>query len=110
MEFINKIEILGTVGNIRITEVGDRRVARVSVATDYAYQDRAGNQCIDVTWHNVTIWTGQYDKEDIADIKPGSRLHVFGRIRQYKYTDASGMERSGHEIIASKWNLKTSEQ
>lgn len=110
MEFINKIEILGTVGNIRITEVGDRRVARVSIATDHAYQDRAGNQCIDVTWHSVTIWTGQYDKEDIADIKPGSTLHVFGRLRQYKYTDGSGVDRSGFEIIATKWNLKTSEQ
>ena len=106
MEFINKIEILGTVGNVRINEVGKRRVARVSVATDYAYQDSAGNQCIDVTWHSVTIWTGQYDQQDIADIKQGSHLHVIGRLRQYRYTDASGMERSGYEVIAQKWNIK----
>ena len=106
MEYINKIEILGTVGNIRITEVGDRRVAHVSVATDYAYQDRSGNQCIDVTWHNVSIWTRPDDKNDIASVKTGTHLYVLGRIRQYKYVDAIGVDHFGNEIIASKWDIR----
>ena len=38
MEQLNKIEIQGIVGNVRIQDVADSKVANFSVATNYAYK------------------------------------------------------------------------
>lgn len=106
MEFLNRIEILGTVGNVRVHEVGDSRVARVSVATDYSFKDRSGAIVIDTTWHSVTIWARKDDKEDISNIRTGCHLYVLGRIRQSRYTDVLGKEHTVSEIIAQSWQIK----
>lgn len=105
MEQLNMIEILGTVGNVRIHEVGNSRVARVSVATDYAYKDRSGANCIEVTWHSVSIWERPDAKDSIDKLTKGCHIHVFGRLRSNRYTDDAGIDHSFMEIYANKWEI-----
>ena len=106
MEFLNKIEIRGIVGNVAIHKVGDSALARVSVATDYAYKDRSGAQLIDTTWFNVIIWERSDAKSSINEIKKGSKIYVEGRVRLTRFTDNNGVDRSVWEIVARKWNLE----
>ena len=82
MEQLNKIEILGTVGNCRIQDHGAIRIARVSVVTEYAYKNKDGNLIIETTWHNC-ILQGTADGPDcFDDIRRGTRIHVKGRLRR----------------------------
>ena len=49
MEHLNKIEIKGTIGNVRIQDVADNKVANFSVATDYVYKSKNGEIIIETT-------------------------------------------------------------
>ena len=100
MEQLNRIELRGRVGSVRVQEVSGRKVAHVTVATDFAYKDRSGNAVIETTWHNVTAWEGR-DICPLGEIVRGQSLAVTGRIRNQKYTGADGTERYGTEVIAS---------
>ena len=73
LECINRVELRGIVGTSRVTEVGDRNIINFSLATNYAYRDREGTP-----------------------------LHIEGRIRNIRYTDANGCERTTLEVVASK--------
>lgn len=97
MEFINKIELQGTVGNVNINKVGDTSVARFSVCTEYCYKSTDGAIVIDCTWHNCTAW--ESGKNKIADIAKGKTVHLTGRIRNFRFVNADGSERTGSEII-----------
>ena len=59
MEQINKIELRGNVGNVKLQTVGNNENIRFSVATNYAYKDKEGRPVIETTWHNVTAWNGK---------------------------------------------------
>jgi len=100
MEFLNKVELRGHVGNIRVQEYGDSKVARIAVATDYTYRDRTGGVVLDAGLHNVIAWEGR-NIQCLDRIQKGTQVYVEGRIRHQKYTDVQGVEHRITEIIAS---------
>ena len=105
MDYLNRVELTGQVGNVRITEVGAIRIARVAVATEYRYKNELGKHTIETTWHNVVI-NGRADGPDnFEDIVMGARISVNGRIRMQGYIDVSGIERSTPEIVAYSWTI-----
>ena len=53
MEFLNRIEIQGVTGAVAITPIGDTRMARFSVVTETAYNERDGGIIVDCTWFSV---------------------------------------------------------
>ena len=53
MESINRIEILGNVGNIRIQEAGETRAIHLSVVTNRVARNKAGENYVEATWHHV---------------------------------------------------------
>ena len=64
LECINRVELQGTVGTSRVTEVGDRNIINFSLATNYAYRDREGYLVIETkTWHTCSAWAGREDDE-----------------------------------------------
>ena len=101
MEQLNKIELKGNVGNIRITDVGENKVARFSLATNFVYKGREGDAVIETTWHNVVAWSGR-NMPDFSKIGKGTPLYVCGRMWSSKYTGADGQERTAYEVIANK--------
>ena len=56
MDYINRVELAGTVGACRLTQAGGQTVARMSVATTIVYRDSAGEQVLETTWHSVVAW------------------------------------------------------
>ena len=46
MDYINRVELAGTVGACRLTQAGGQTVARMSVATTIVYRDSAGEQVL----------------------------------------------------------------
>ncbi len=100
MEQLNKVELKGVVGSIRTQVFDDSRMARIGLATNYAYKDRDGAAVIDTSWHNVIAWEGR-NIQDLDKIAKGAKLHIIGRIRYQKYTGIDGVDRIGTDIVAS---------
>lgn len=100
IEQINRVELRGKVGNVRLNTTEEAQVANFSIATNYVYKQKDGTPVIETTWHNVVVWSGR-ERGDLSFIKKGRSLHVTGRIRVSHYLAADGTERSIYEIIAS---------
>lgn len=49
MEQLNRIELKGNVGNVKVQTVGDNEVARFSVATNYVFKGKDGQPVIETT-------------------------------------------------------------
>lgn len=52
MEQLNKIELRGVVGGVRFQTYEDNMMARINLATNYAYKDREGTAVIDTSCYN----------------------------------------------------------
>lgn len=103
MEQINKITIRGTVGRNTVSTVADTEVARMSVATNYAYKDREGNAIIETQWHNITAFADKAAPAQVLEsISKGDTVEVSGRMRYQRVTDNNGNEKFVPEIIAAR--------
>ncbi len=101
MEQLNKIELKGNVGNVRISDVGENKVARFSLATNFIYKGREGDAVIETTWHNIVAWSGR-NMPDLTKIEKGASLYVSGRVRTSKFTGSDGTEKQIYEVVANK--------
>lgn len=101
MEFLNRIEIQGIVGNASVSRVAETRCVRFSVATNYTYKNKKNEPVIETNWFNVTAWEGKGVK-DAGNIKKGSKVNVKGRVRCTRYTADNGLERIMWEIVPNK--------
>lgn len=99
MEFLNKIEIRGIVGQVNFTEVGEKKLARFSVCTQYDYKNQNGGGVTDTTWFNVSAWEGP--KNGIDNLQKGAQVYVSGRIRT-QYYEGDGFERILQEVVAQE--------
>ena len=101
MEQLNKIELKGNVGNVRISDVGENKVARFSLATNFIYKGREGDAVLETTWHNIVAWSGR-GMPDLTKIEKGAPLYVSGRVRTSKFTGSDGTEKQVYEVVANK--------
>ena len=101
---INKIELTGIVGRVNITALGDATVARLSLATDYAYKSHDDYAVIDTTWFSVTAWDGPKTR-DILNLHKGTKIHLIGRMRMRHIVDVDGCERQSWEVVANELQI-----
>lgn len=100
MEQLNKIELRGAIGNVRISDYNGKKMARFSLATNYAYKDAEGNAVIETTWHNVVAFENR-DIQNVERLQKGSKVYVTGRLKIQKFTGADGIERTYVDVMAS---------
>lgn len=101
MEELNRIELQGRIGNIRVYEVGDSKTARISIATNRMFESTDGAKAIETTWHNISVWQENIE-DDLGSVRKGDIIHVTGRVRRQRYVAADGEERHSYEVVASK--------
>lgn len=99
MEELNRIELQGRIGNIKVYEVGGTKTARISIATNRMFESTDGTKTIETTWHDVSVWQDNI-KEDLGSVRKGDILHVIGRVRRQRYVASNGEERYSYEVIA----------
>ena len=101
MEQLNQVTRRGSIGNARIQTIGDTEMARFSVATDHAYKNRSGEAVIETVWHSVTAFKSE-KMPDFSTLVKGAGVEVKGRLRNNRFTDSNGVERTITEILASQ--------
>ena len=104
MEQMNRIELRGNIGSVRVQSYRGQRVAKITVATNYVYKGTGGEPVIETTWHNVSAWEGK-GMPPFDQLEKGSRIQVSGRLRSQRYTDAEGIERTAYEVLAKRMQL-----
>lgn len=100
MEFLNKVELIGIVGNLRVQQYGENKITRLSLLTNYAYTNSEGHHITDTTWHNV-VAPATPKTADAAFLQKGDAARVIGRIRLLSYTDQYGNDKNIIEIAAN---------
>ena len=101
MENLNRVELRGVVGNVKVQTVSDNRVYRFTLATSRAYKDKNGTAVIETTWHQVVAWEND-NMPDLSQIEKGSKLYVSGRIRYQKYLNSEDVEKQVVEVVANR--------
>ena len=95
---INKVELRGRIGTVRVQSIEDTLVANFSLSTEKIYSDKAGNKIAEVSWHHVCIWEGE--GRNIGGLSRGVLVHLTGQLRNQKYLDTMGNERIFTEVLA----------
>lgn len=106
LQQLNRVQLRGYIGSIKVQTVGCSKVARFTVATNYAYRGQDGYCVIETTWSNVVAWHGK-DISDLDSLKKGDAVEVIGRLKNQRYTSADGTEHSSVEILASSLKVIT---
>lgn len=106
---MNKVILRGNVGgDPKITNFENGgKVAQFTLATtEKGYTTKEGKEVPDeTTWHNIVV--RQTGLAGVVEeyVKKGTSLLLIGRIRNRKYTDHSGEEKSITEIWVSEMEL-----
>lgn len=101
---INRVELQGRIGTVRVHSVGDQLVSNFSLQTEHHYELKDGSGPVsECTWHNCVAYEG--GDVDTQGMTRGSLVHVCGRMRNNRYTAADGSERTFTEVIASSLHV-----
>ncbi len=95
----NRVQLIGNLGNtpeIKVFE-GNKKVARMTIATNEKYKNQKGEWVTDTTWHNITAWG---NNAEIAEkyLQKGAEIAVEGKLKNNSYTDKDGNKRYTTEI------------
>lgn len=108
MASVNKIILIGNLGNDPEIREGNFTVAALSIATTRKWRDKDGNVQQETEWHRICAF-GRL-AEIIRDYTAkGDPLYVEGRLRTRKY-EKDGAERYVTEIIAEQIQLLRSKK
>ncbi|MGZ3863679.1 MAG: single-stranded DNA-binding protein [Bacteroidia bacterium] len=98
----NKVTLIGNLGNAPEVKTfeGDKKMARVSLATSETYKNKKGERVTDTTWHTVVAWGPLVNILEKYTQK-GSEIAVEGKLVNRNYTDKEGIKRYTTEIHMS---------
>ena len=104
MASVNKVIILGNVGQDPEIRQGNFIVAALSIATTRKWRDKAGETQSETEWHRVSAF-GRLAEIISQYVRKGDPIYIEGRLRTCKYEDKQGVERWVTEIIAEQLQL-----
>lgn len=97
----NKVTLIGNLGNnpeIKTFE-NNKKMARMSIATNEIYKNKKGEKIIETTWHNVIVWGGLVSVSE-QFLKKGTEVCVEGKLVNRNWTDKEGVKHYATEIHA----------
>lgn len=103
---LNMVQIIGNVTqdpDVRQIPSG-ASVATVTVATNRAWKDQAGQQQEETEFHNIVLWRGL---ADIAQqyVRKGTKVYVRGYLKTRSWDSQDGQKKYRTEIIADDFLL-----
>lgn len=96
---INRVELQGRIGTVRISPGRVKLTANFSLMTEHVQKTANGKTIVEACWHNVAAF--QDEGVCLDGLTRGAVVHLEGRLRNCRYTAADGSERVFTEIIAS---------
>ena len=97
---INRVELQGRVGTVRIQSVDDQLVASFSLATEHSFKLKDGAIVTETTWSHICGFESR--NVCLEGLSRGVLVHLTGRLRTSRYTAADGTERTFTEVVAER--------
>ena len=98
----NTVRLIGNLGfDPEVHEIAkDRKVARMSVATNESYLNAAGERITNTQWHTVIAW-GRIAEQVERKLAKGTPVMLEGRLVHRSYDGKDGVKRYATEIVLS---------
>src|SRR5439155_26391719 len=105
---LNKIMLIGNLG--RDPELNVRSdgtpVTKLRLAVSRKYTTSSGEKREETEWFNIVAWR-QLAERCERYLHKGSKIYIEGSLRQRKYTDREGVQRTSVEVIANDMEMLT---
>ena len=99
----NRVQLIGHLGmNPEVkTFDGDRKMAKVSIATNEVYYNAKGEKIEDTQWHNIIMWG---KTAEIAEkyLKKGQEVCVEGKLVNRSWETKEGDKRYITEVVVNE--------
>ena len=80
----------------------NKRLARLSLATNESYKNDKGEKITETQWHNLTLW-GNLAKFAEESLKKGDEVAIEGKLTNKNYTDKDGNKRYFCEVVVNEF-------
>ena len=102
----NRVQLIGNLGNAPEIKTfdGNKKVAKLSLATTEKYKNQKGEWVSDTTWHYLTAWGNQAEFAEKFLVK-GSEIAIEGKLKNSTYTDKDGNKRTSTEIHINEFMM-----
>ena len=100
----NSVRLVGNLGMDPEVKTFDtnKKLARLSIATNDSYKNDKGEKVTDTQWHNLVFWGAQAKlAEDF--LKKGDEVAIEGKISNRSYVDKDGIKRYTNEIVVNEF-------
>ncbi len=98
----NSVRLIGNLGSDPEVKSFDKnkKMARVSLATNETYTNSEGVKITDTCWHNLIAWgkTASFVEKYLAK---GSEVAVEGKLTSKSYTDKEGNKKYITEVVVN---------
>ena len=100
----NSVRLVGNLGMDPEVKSFDnnRKLAKVSIATNETYKNDKGERITDTQWHNLVAWNAQAKfAEDF--LKKGDEIAIEGKLSSRSYVDKDGNKKYVTEVVVNEF-------
>ena len=100
----NSVRLVGNLGMDPEVKSFDnnRKLAKISIATNETYKNDKGEKVTDTQWHNLILWGAQANlAEDL--LKKGDEIAIEGKLASRSYVDKDGNKRYVTEVVVNEF-------
>jgi len=98
----NNVQLIGNLGADPEIKTFDKgKMARLSIATNNVYKNKAGEKVTDTQWHTVVAWDNLADLAE-SYLKKGNEIAVTGRLVNRSWEDKTGEKKYITEVVLNE--------
>jgi single-strand DNA-binding protein len=100
----NSVRLVGNLGMDPEVKTFDtnKKLVRVSIATNETYKNDKGEKITETQWHNLVMW-GTQAKFAEEYLKKGDEVAIEGKLANRNYTDKDGIKRYVSEVVVNEF-------
>jgi single-strand DNA-binding protein len=99
----NRVQLIGRLGadpEVKNLE-GNKKVARLSIATNDEYTDKSGQKVKQTQWHNLVVW-GKLAETSEKYLVKGKEIAIEGKLTYRTWNDKDGKTHNITEIVVNE--------
>lgn len=99
----NSVRLVGRLGSdpeVKTTKT-NKKMAKVSIATNSSYKTDKGEKIEETQWHNLVMWDKTADQAEQL-LRKGAEVSIEGRLNSRVYTDNAGQKKYITEVVVNE--------
>ena len=100
----NSVRLVGNLGMDPEVKSFDnnRKLAKISIATNETYKNDKGEKITDTQWHNLVLWGAQAKLAE-EYLKKGDEIAIEGKLSSKSYVDKDGNKKYATEVVVNEF-------